>query len=388
MELVPEAEQPPVPALSNPIRNKRDQHTAHMLTVQWTADLGWARPAIQAYRPLSIHPNASALHYAIQSFEGMKVYRGYDGKLRLFRPLLNCERLQLSNACVGLPTFGPQELLQLIIAFVSVECPRWLPEPHSHLYIRPAMIGMGSSLGVQIPPEALFFMTAALFPQRQVTQNPMSSIKLLASPMTMVRAWPGGIGYAKVGANYGPTMRVQDEAKQQGCTSTLWLFGEDEQVTECGGSNFFVIWIESNSVKLVTPPLEHGLILDGITRKSVLELARERLSSPNAECGKLKPLVIEQRTFTMTDIRRASEEGRLLEGFVTGTSVSIMPVSAIVYKGDSIPFPSSAAGRETRPPITQTLGYANIFKRWLDEICYGTVIHEWACEVSNAEGCD
>lgn len=128
----------------------------------------------------------------------MKAYRGYDGKLRLFRPQLNCERMRISNDRVCLPDFDAAELLKVITTFLALECPRWLPEPGSNLYVRPTMIGSGSALGIQRPREALFFLFAALFPQSSSGSKPSPGIKLLASDPEQIRAWPGGFGYAKV----------------------------------------------------------------------------------------------------------------------------------------------------------------------------------------------
>ena len=125
----------------------------------------------------------------------MKAYRGLDGKLRLFRPWLNCSRLKMSNERVCLPTFDPDELLQLISAFLRVEGRRWLPDAGSDFYLRPFIVGTGSSLGIQSPAEALLHLIAVLFPQRR---GPPTGSKLIASSGDQIRAWPGGFGYAKV----------------------------------------------------------------------------------------------------------------------------------------------------------------------------------------------
>jgi branched-chain amino acid aminotransferase len=143
--------------------------------------------------------------------EGMKAYRGYDGKLRLFRPWLNCKRMQVSNECVGLPSVNPSELLELIVTFVSVECPRWLPDPGSSLYLRPSMVGTGSTVGIEKPSEALFFLFAALFPQKNNSGGVPPGVKLLASSPDRIRAWPGGFGYAKVIDTVSPILDPRAE---------------------------------------------------------------------------------------------------------------------------------------------------------------------------------
>lgn len=266
----------------------------------------------------------------------MKAYRGYDGKLRLFRPHLNCQRMIKSNERVCLPGFDTEQLLAIIEKFLSIECPRWLPKPGSNLYIRPAVIGSGSALGIQKPPEALLFIFAALFPQQPPSGSPPSpGIKLLASdPETSIRAWPGGFGSAKVGASYGPAMVAQAKARQKKCSQTLWLYGKDKLVTEAGASNFFVIWKrkDSDMLELVTSSLDTDIILDGITRRSILELARERLSSSTTDglFSDLPPLEVVERPFTIDEIIEAHTEGRLVESFVSGTAVSLYTIQSTI----------------------------------------------------------
>lgn len=263
----------------------------------------------------------------------MKAYRGYDHKLRLFRPWLNCSRMLKSNARVCLPSFDPDQLLDIITSFLATECPRWLPEPGSNLYLRPATIGSGSALGIQRPPEALFFLFAALFPQS--TGLPSPGMRLLASDPELIRAWPGGFGGSKVGASYGPAMVAQAKARQNDCGQTLWLYGKDKQVTEAGASNFFVVWRRKEDpdvLELVTSSLDTEIILDGITRRSVLDLARERLSRDAAELPSgLQALEVVERPFTMGEIVEAHTDGRLVEAFVSGTAVSLT-LSSLLWR--------------------------------------------------------
>ena len=126
--------------------------------------------------------------------EGMKLYRGYDGRVRLFRPELNCRRFRMSAFRGGLPDFDPAELEKLIVAFLAVDADHWLPEPGTFLYVRPALIGTNAALGVSRPSSARLFVVAVLFPQF-AQSGP--GLKLLCSD-TQVRAWPGGFGNAKV----------------------------------------------------------------------------------------------------------------------------------------------------------------------------------------------
>ncbi len=145
-------------------------------------------------------------------------------------------------------------------------------------------------------------------------------LKLLASKDDMVRAWPGGFGYAKVGANYGPSLLAQAEARERGYDQILWLFGPQCDVTEAGASNFFVVWrTREGRLQLVTAPLDDKIILDGVTRRSVLELARERLSKT---WEGFEGLDVLERKYRMGEVEEAIEEGRLIEAFAAGTAVS------------------------------------------------------------------
>ena len=289
-------------------------------------------------------PTASVLHYATTCFEGMKLYRGHDGLLRLFRPRLNCKRMLDSSTRISLPAFDPEELLKLIKKLVSVDGEKWLPKnrPGTFLYLRPTMVGSGESLGVQVPKEAMLFIIALCFPsfdepasispppqltatagRAETTRPSRPGMRLLASAESTIRAWPGGFGYAKVGANYGPSLIAQAEAKERGYNQILWLFGPGNEVTEAGATNFVVVWRTRGEEKceMVTAPLEDKVILAGVTRRSVLELTRARLGDE---------VEVVERKFTIGEMEEAAEEGRLVEAFVCGTAVcSTVPSSMI-----------------------------------------------------------
>jgi branched-chain amino acid aminotransferase len=156
--------------------------------------------------------------------------------------------------------------------------------------------------------------------------GPRRALRLLASEKGMTRAWPGGSGYAKLGANYAPTLNAQSEAQVLGYDQVLWLHGENGEVTESGGSNFFVVWKEkaNGELQLVTAPLHNNLILPGITRRSVLDLVGERLATRYSDGNTtLEAVAVVERIYTMQDIVEAADEGRLVEAFTTGTSVRI-----------------------------------------------------------------
>lgn len=287
--------------------------TDHMVTATWSARAGWAAPELKPYGPLTLMPTASVLHYATECFEGLKAYRGYDGKLRLFRPDCNANRMVMSTARISLPVFPPAELEKLILSLMAVDGPRWLPRsrPGTYLYLRPTVIGTSPQLGVQAPHEAMLYVIASFMPRMDA---PPGGLKLHTSPEDMVRAWVGGFGYAKVGANYGPSLLATQEAKRRGFNQILWLYGPEGYCTEAGASNFFVVWkTKEGKTELVTAPLDDRLILDGVTRRSILQLARERLA------GEVE---IVERRYTIDEVLDAEKEGRLVESFAAGTAVS------------------------------------------------------------------
>jgi branched-chain amino acid aminotransferase len=144
-----------------------------------------------------------------------------------------------------------------------------------------------------------------------------TGLKLLAS-QDGVRAWPGGFGWAKVGANYGPSLMANGEARARGYDQVLWLL--DGHVTEAGASNFFIVWrTKEGRTELVTAPLDGKIILDGVTRRSILQLARERLVDGRSGLEKID---IVERRFTMDEVVEAIRENRLVEAFAAGTAVS------------------------------------------------------------------
>lgn len=357
-----------VPAVGSAEMASQKICTDHMIQASWNSEQGWAAPTLQPYGPLSLAPTASCLHYATECFEGMKLYRGHDGKLRLFRPKLNCNRMLMSTNRIALPGFAPEELLKLVVKLCATDGAKWLPKdrPGQFLYIRPTMIATDSALGVERPKEALLFVVLACFAPMG---NMNGGIKLLASQDDMCRAWPGGFGYAKVGANYGPSLVAQGEARKQGYHQILWLFGDDCTITEAGASNFFVVWrTKEGKLQLVTADLNEKIVLDGVTRRSILELAREKLTSSS---GGLEELEIVERKFTIFDIVDAANEGRLVEAFASGTAWFVAPISQIHFRGKDVEVPMANG---------QIGAYAEKLKGWLKGIMWGSdgmESHEW-----------
>ncbi|RSL61661.1 hypothetical protein CEP53_005019 [Fusarium sp. AF-6] len=348
----------------NPPKVPNSACTDHMLICDWDEATGWESPVIKPFGPLSLIPSANVLQYATGCFEGIKAYRGYDGQLRLFRLRLNCERMVKSSVRVGLPSFDPAALEQLIHSFVALEAERWLPKDRvgQTMYLRPTHIGTTPGLGLQKPRQSSLYIIATLTSGFS-TNGGMS---LLTSPADTFRAWPGGFGNAKLGANYGPTLATHADAISQGFDQVLWLFGNQQYATEAGASNFFVVWrTKEGGLELVTAGLENKTILEGITRRSVIELVNARkddAQSWTVDGTTLEPLTVVERDFTIDEIREAFAEGRLVEAFASGTAYFIAPVRHIRHQEEDVAIPREKG---------DSGHYAALIKGWLSDIVYG-----------------
>ncbi|XP_041110909.1 branched-chain-amino-acid aminotransferase, cytosolic-like isoform X2 [Polyodon spathula] len=288
--------------------------TDHMLTIEWSASDGWQKPHIGPFKNLSVHPASSALHYAVELFEGLKAYRGVDNNIRLFRPLNNMERMRRSACRAGLPP----------------------------------------SLGVKKPSRALLYVILSPVGPYFSTGG-FSPVSLWADPK-YTRAWRGGTGDCKMGGNYGASIFAQYEAMEVGCQQVLWLYGDNHQITEVGTMNLFLYWINENGdEELATPPLD-GVILPGVTRQSIIDIAHK--------WGEFK---VTERYLTMGDLIAALKENRVKEMFGAGTACVVCPVGRILYKGNNLHIPTMDNG----PKLT-----ARILKQ-LTDIQYGRIESDW-----------
>lgn len=356
-------------------------YTDHMLQTSWKEGLGWTAPSIDPLGPISLHPCAQVLHYAVESFEGMKAYKGKDGRLRLFRPEMNMDRLARSAARLTLPQFDKAEFLECIKELVRVERD-WVPDEEGFsVYIRPTLIGTHPFLGVCPTREAMLYVI--LSPVGPYFPSGLKPIKLYVETEN-VRAFPGGVGDKKIGGNYAPTILSQQRGSHLGCAQVLFVLQDGNPkggvIGESGSMNvFFLIRQEdSQELELVTPPLD-GLVLPGVTRDTVLQLARS--------FGDLK---VSERPLRFGEVERAAESGRLLEVFGTGTACMIQPVVGLV-KQDSeimIPFDDGAAKHWiAKPPGTASSPNSSVgepfslcgrLTRSLLDIQYGHVESEWS----------
>ncbi|EJT98891.1 branched-chain amino acid aminotransferase II [Dacryopinax primogenitus] len=315
--------------------------TDHMLVIPWTSTEGWAAPEIKPYGPLSLEPSSVVLHYANALFEGLKAYRSASGRITLFRPDMNMRRMNRTAERIALPTFDGQALTELIASLVRMD-ERWIPsEPGHSLYIRPTLIGTQNALGVGPSTSALLFVICS--PVGPYYKGGFKPIALLATTKH-VRAAPGGIGSYKLAANYAPGIIPQLEAAMEGYAQNLWLQGKEHFLTEVGTMNLFVVLRgEDGATELVTPPLD-DVILPGVTRDSVLALARSHASTPITGLPPSKDFRVLERPISMPELVRASKESRLLEVFGAGTAAIVCPVDRIGYLGEDIHVPVGEKG--------------------------------------------
>ncbi|EJD55497.1 branched-chain amino acid aminotransferase II [Auricularia subglabra TFB-10046 SS5] len=315
--------------------------TDHMLTIPWSIDKGWAEPEIVPYGPLCLEPSATVFHYAQTLFEGMKAYKNAEGKITLFRPDMNMKRMNTSAQRIALPTFNGDALLDLIKTLIRLDA-HWVPDkPGYSLYIRPTLMGTQRAIGVGAPDEALLFVI--LSPVGPYYKSGFKPVALEATT-EYTRAAPGGTGAYKLGANYAPGVVPQREAAVHGYAQNLWLHGPEHYLTEVGTMNMFVALRNADGgVELLTPPLD-GMILPGVTRDSVLAIAREHVSGKKRLDGLPDNLVVNERPITMKEVKQAAAEGRLIEMFGAGTAAIISPVDRIGYQGEDIAIPTGPDG--------------------------------------------
>ncbi|KAI0249569.1 branched-chain amino acid aminotransferase II [Lactifluus subvellereus] len=329
--------------------------TDHMLVIPWGSSKGWGTPEIKPYGPLSLEPSATVFHYAQCLFEGLKAYRNKAGKVTLFRPDLNMARMNLSAQRLALPTFNGGALLDLIKELIRLDR-HWIPQEKGHsLYIRPVMIGTQNTIGISPPDSALLFVICSpVGPYYPDGFKPVA----LHGTTEYVRAHPGGTGGYKIGANYAPGVFPQKHAGQLGYVQNLWLTGPEHSLTEVGTMNLFVVFRQNDgSLELVTPPLD-GTILPGVTRDSVLSLARSHADGTLHIPKLTTKLTVSERGVTMKEVCEAVQSGRLVEMFGAGTAAIVSPINKIGYQGQDVDIPveEDGMGPVSRPLWTELVG--------------------------------
>lgn len=311
--------------------------TDHMLEADYEKG-EWKNVEIKPYQPLLLSPSLAALHYGQAIFEGIKAYRDKEGNAYIFRPYDNFKRFNISAERMAMPPV-PEEIfmegLKLLVALDK----NWIPAKEDHsLYIRPFMFSSDEVIGVR-PSENYKFLTI-LSPTGPYYSAPMR----IYVEEQYVRAVAGGVGYAKAAGNYGAAMYATAQARKNGYDQVLWTDAvEHKYVQEIGTMN--VIFIIGD--KAITPDLESGTILAGVTRDSVLTLLREA------------GFTVEERPLSIDEIIDTYKSGTLKEVFGTGTAATISPLKELRYKDFVMNFD------------TDNWKVAPMIKTWLTDIREG-----------------
>lgn len=289
--------------------------TDHMFIADYTAGIGWHDHRIVPYQPITLDPSATILHYGQTVFEGMKAYLSKDGVVRLFRPDQNMKRMNISCDRLSMPLIDEEFAMEALTELLEID-KEWIPtEPGTSLYIRPFMIATEAHLGVS--PSKTYSFMIIMSPVGSYYKEGIHPVRILVES-EYVRAVAGGTGMAKTAGNYASSLKAQEVADREGYSQVLWLDGvERKYIEEVGSMNVF---FKLNG-EVVTPAL-NGSILDGITRKSIIELL------------KYWGVPVTERKVSMEEIREAYLDGKLEEAFGTGTAAVISPIGELRWKGE------------------------------------------------------
>ncbi len=310
--------------LSKNLKTKPDQKnlgfgryfTDHMFIMNYK-DGEWRDPRIVPYAPLELDPASMVLHYGQSVFEGLKCYRTKDGKINLFRPEKNFERLNKSDERLCIPEIDRDFAVHALSELIKIE-KDWIPtEPGTSLYIRP--FTLATEVGVGVHPSSEYLFIIILSPVGAYYKEGLNPVKICIED-EYVRAVRGGIGFTKATANYAISLKGQEKAKEMGYSQVLWLDGiERKYIEEVGTMNVF---FKING-EVLTPELG-GSILPGITRMSVIELLED------------KGIKVTERKITIDEIFEAAEQNKLEEAFGTGTAAVISPIGELNMSGKKI----------------------------------------------------
>ena len=305
-------------------------YTDHMFVLDWDKDQGWHDARIVPFAPIPLDPATMVLHYAQETFEGLKAYRTKDGRILLFRPEMNARRFANSNRRLCMPELSEEMFVEAIEALVSVE-QDWVPaEEGTSLYIRPFMFATEAAVGVH--PASSYKFVIILSPVGAYYPEGVNPVKIYVED-EYVRATKGGTGFTKCGGNYAASIAAQVKAEQLGYTQVLWLDGVHQRyIEEVGAMNMMFVYEDR---RIVTPVL-NGSILPGITRDSVLKL------------GKHLGYETEEARMDIHDVIADIKAGRVTEAFGTGTAAVVSPVNKIRFQGEEIGIGDGGIGHITQ----------------------------------------
>jgi branched-chain amino acid aminotransferase len=331
--------------------------TDHMFLMDYADGTGWHHPRIVPYAPFTMDPATCVLHYGQAVFDGLKAFRGPDGRIRIFRAPDHAARLNRSSERLCIPEIDPDVIVDSIHALIEVD-QRWVPKkPGTSLYIRPTIIATEAFLGVH--PSSTYYYYVILCPVGAYYAEGMNPVKILATDKH-VRAVQGGLGAAKTAGNYAASLYAAEEAQRAGYTQVLWLDGVERRYIDEVGTMNIMLRIGD---EIITPPL-NGSILAGITRDSALTLMRDW------------SLRVSERQIAIEDVIAAAHAGTLGEVWGTGTAAVVSPVGELGYKGERVVINDGKIGTVTQRLYDAIVG-----------IQYGTAPdpHGWARPLGNRQ---
>ena len=303
--------------------------TDHMFMMDYAEGKGWHNARIVPFGYIPLHPASTVLHYGSEIFEGLKAYRRADGKVQLFRPIENIRRMNNSAERMCLPQIPEDMALEALTEFVKVE-QEWTPSaPGTSLYLRPLMVGNDESLGVHAVHNATYVIIAS--PVGSYYKEGINPVKSMIETED-VRAVRGGTGEAKCGGNYAASNRAGKRAEEKGYSQVLWLDGVHRKYIEEVGAMNVMFKIKG---EIVTPALS-GSILPGITRKSIIEVLKD------------KGYTVSERLLSIDELTAAMADGTLEEAWGCGTAAVVSPIGELAYNGEKYAVNGGQIGEVTQ----------------------------------------
>lgn len=295
----------------------------HMVVIPYREGEGWGTGQLKPFGPLSLSPAANVLHYGQAIFEGFKGYRQPDGGIKTFRPRCNARRFNESAARLAMPELPVDLFVESAEQLVRVD-QAWVPgglDPErlhdQSYYFRPFMIGLGDFLGVKAAEEFLFLLIGG--PAGSYFQGGIKPVTIWVEE-EFVRAAPGGTGRAKCAGNYAASLLPGKVAKQRGCDQVLYLDAVHRKyLEELGGMNVFLVLQEGSRIVIATPE-KSGTILEGVTRDSLITVARDLGYD------------VEERRISIDEVEQAHRTGSLKEAFACGTAAVISPIGTFLSR--------------------------------------------------------
>lgn len=285
--------------------------TDHMFVMDYDRDKGWHDPRIVPYGTFEVEPSLMVFHYGQAIFEGMKAYYNSKGQVVAFRPMDNIKRLNRSARRICIPEIDEELVWEGLRQLLNID-KDWIPKKEgTSLYIRPFIIATDPFIGVR--PSFTYKMFIILSPVGAYYSEGFEPVKIYVTDK-YVRAVPGGVGYTKTAGNYAASLYAAEEAKKMGYTQVLWLDAKEHlYCEEVGTMNIF---FKINGT-VVTPSLDSGSILAGVTRDSVIRISRDL------------GYEVQERDIKITEVYEAYKKGILEEVFGTGTAAVISPVGLL-----------------------------------------------------------